>query len=445
MLYNRILEDLIMPAFDTVFGGRLTYHLMKWRKIQFQSNEKNQLLHDDRLRRLLRHAKVNIPFYKRVPFNAAGNPSEEILNFPIQRKAIIKENINALVYGDKSKLIKEASSGSSGIQGIVYLDKESQSMHRSVQMFWWEWAGYKPGDKLLQTGITPNRGFIKGMKDFLFRTDYVSAYNLDSSAVLTKLRQLQKSPAKHFMGYASSLYVFAKVAEENNINDVRFESVVSWGDKMFPHFRALIEKQFSTRVQDTYACTEGAMIAAQCQFGKYHIMIPQVHLEIVDDEGSPVPNGTLGKVLVTRLDNYVMPLIRYYLGDLAVIDEDQTPCMCGRNLPILKQIIGRDTDIVKTASGKFMVVHAFTGIFEHIPEIRQFKIIQNNLESIEIEYIKDKGFNPGVLDTIQDKIHNYLNEPYPISFVEVESIAPTSSGKPQIIQSFLKQSLSHQL
>src|SRR5262249_22005356 len=243
---------------------------------------------------------------------------------------------------------------------------------------------------------------------------------------------------KHLMGYASSLYVFADTARKHNIHDVHFDSVVSWGDKMFAHFRRTIEQQFQTRVFDTYGCTEGCMIAAQCECFSYHIITPQVYVEIVNDNEEPALPGCFGNVVVTRLDNYSMPLIRYYLGDLASLESPDRMCQCGRKLPLLKQIIGRDTDIVRTRSGKYVIVHFFTGIFEFYPQIKQFRVIQETLDEIRIEYIAGVAFTPAITNKIHEQITSLLQEDFPVRFIEVDRIDPTPSGKPQIVQSFLR-------
>jgi phenylacetate-CoA ligase len=441
-IYNALIESLILPAGDAVLGTAFMKQLRYWRKIQFKTAGELQEIQKENLQKLLAHSSANAPFYKGLNIVPDADPYKMIKQFPVMTKKVIKENLDGLVLKDRRSLKKIASSGSSGVQGEVYMEKTNQSMQLAVQTLWWEWSGYRLGDTLLQTGITPNRGKVKAGKDFLLNTRYVSAYNLDQKEVLQILRDMQKQPRDYFMGYASSLYVFAKVAEDYGIKDVHFKSVVSWGDKMFPHFRALIEKQFDTVVFDTYGCSEGFMIAAECEKHQYHIMSPLVYLEILDDDGNDVPPGGLGKVVVTRLDNYAMPLIRYYLGDLAIADDPAAECSCGRHFPLLKKIIGRDTDIVKTRSGKFMVVHAFTGIFEHIPEIKQFKIVQKNLDGMDIEYIRNTGFGAHILTAIKEKIDGYLKEDFPVNFIEVENIAPTPSGKPQIIQSFLNQSVS---
>jgi hypothetical protein len=108
----------------------------------------------------------------------------------------------------------------------------------------------------------------------------------------------------------------------------------------------------------------------------------------------------------------------------------------------LIQKVGLRKLLIHATKNTYMVVHAFTGIFEHVPEIKQFRVIQKNLDSIDIEYIKDGGFVDIVLNNIRAKIHGYLSEDFPVHFKEVEAIPPTPSGKPQIIQSFLKQSVN---
>jgi len=209
---------------------------------------------------------------------------------------------------------------------------------------------------------------------------------------------------------------------------------MSWGDKLFAHYKEAIERQFGCRVFDTYGCTEGIMIAGQCERGAYHVMTPHVHVELLDDENRPVPTGHIGRVVVTRLDNFSMPLIRYKLGDLAEAADESTPCKCGRKFPILKRVIGRETDVVKTPSGKHLIVHFFTGIMEHFAEIKQFQVIQRTQARIEIDYIPDAGFHPEVLVKVRQVMHERAGEPFPITFREVSNIPPAPSGKPEIVK-----------
>ena len=236
-----------------------------------------------------------------------------------------------------------------------------------------------------------------------------------------------------FIGYPSSIFSYAKFAKELGLNDLSFKAIISLGDKMFPHYRNTIENTFNTEIFDTYGGAEGLMIAGECSEHKYHILSSHVHVEILDANGNTVPDGELGEVSVTSLDNFLMPLIRYKIGDLAVISK-KIKCKCGRSLPILDKIIGRDTDILFTPKLKVLVVHFFTGIFEHFPEIKQFQVRQ--LEKggkIDIQYIKGINFSSVILEKVRSKIYDRAKEEFPLEFYEVPEIASSPSGKPQIV------------
>jgi phenylacetate-CoA ligase len=439
MLYNKVLESIILPLGDFLNGSSFVKELRKWRAIQHLSEDAIQKLQADKLRRLLEHALDDIPYYKNQ-FVADRNVDarELIKQFPVIRKHMIKEDITKFVCPSAKNLIPYESSGSSGIQGKIFMNKTEQSVIRAILILWWEWAGYRIGNALVQTGMTVERGLLKTLKDFFFRTKYFVAFGLEDKTIRPLLAGASGGKYQHLAGYASSLYLIARTEEEYSTG-VEFRSVISWGDKMFPHFREKIESVFNTKVFDTYACNEGIMIAAQYDLPYYYIMSPHVYVEIVDAEGNEVPDGELGYVVVTQLDNFSMPLIRYYNGDLAIkLPRHKYPQKRKLNFPLLERIIGRDTDIVKTRSGKNMIVHFFTGIFEFYPTIKQFRVLQDNLDSIVIEYIKEPGFDASILDEITSNIHQHLEEPFKIEYRCVSFIPSTASGKPQIIKSELK-------
>jgi phenylacetate-CoA ligase len=106
---------------------------------------------------------------------------------------------------------------------------------------------------------------------------------------------------------------------------------------------------------------------------------------------------------------------------------------------MLRKIVGRDTDIVKTRSGRMLIVHFFTGILEHFPAIKQFRIVQKNIDGFILEYIPEPDlFEMKILEDVQEIIESKINEKVKIEFLKVDEIKPTASGKPQIIKSLLK-------
>ena len=436
--YNQILEKIILPVGDYTFGTSFISELKNWRKISQLSEKELNRLSAINLGKLLGFTTSNVPFYKQFAGGNTLDPVPWLKTLPVVDKTDYNRDIERFLSASRGKLIPYYSSGSSGIQGIVYMNKREQSIAQAVQTMFWEWSGYYPGKPIVQTGMTPNRGTAKSLKDFFLNTRYYNAFGLDQDAITAILLKQANQKNFHLGGYASSLYLLATIALENSITDVRFDAAISWGDKMFPHYRQKISEAFACKVLDTYGTTEGTMIAAQKDLDYYYIITPHVYLEILDENNNEVPDGNIGRVVVTRLDGYSMPLIRYANGDLAMkLPKNRYPEKRDLAFPLLEMVVGRDTDIVYTASGKHLIVHFFTGIFEFYSEIKQFKVIQRELTKIEIEYLAGKGFCSDILHRIEDSIAQKLGERLTIDWKEVQSIKPTASGKPQIIESFI--------
>ncbi|MBS1579770.1 MAG: phenylacetate--CoA ligase family protein [Bacteroidetes bacterium] len=442
MFNNFLIEKLVLPIADFFSGTTFIKDLHYWRNVVGKMNtEELQALQQQQLANLLKHSVQTIPFYQKQNIQLTNNPYADIKQFPVMHKSLMKNNLKELLIYDKTKMVTEKSSGSSGIQGEVFMTLNENRKYQAAQTALWEWSGYKLGKSFLQTGITPNRGFTKSVKDFLFNTHYINAYNLDKEQIIKNLHIAKKRKCKYFGGYASSLNVYAQMALEEKI-DIQFEGFISWGDKLFEHYKNNINKAFGNPViTELYGTTEGFVISASCKYGNYHLLTPQTYIELLDKNGNEVKDGEIGYVVATRLDAPSFPLIRYYLGDLAIKANEQEICKCGRELPILKKIIGRDTDIIYTPTGKALIVHFFTGIFEHFNEIKQFRVIQKIKNEIEIEFIPSKTFTEFALEKIKDKIYERAEESFPISFSAVSVIPATASGKPQIIQNLIAEKL----
>ena len=436
-LFPLFAQKIILPLADVLLKTKINKRLSYWRKIQWYEINDLKSLQKNKLQKLLLHVKNNVPYYAeymgKIETEIHKDPYGTLKKMPVLTKDIIKQNLHKNIIDNNKTIYQiDKTSGSSGEQGTFYHDKFSYSNTIAIQTLWWEWSNYQLGCRMVLVGMNPSRGFIKRVKDFLFRTIYFEAFNLNDKKIAKLLKKIKQG--KFFiMGYPSAIYQIAKFAKDNNIDGIKVNSVVCLGDKVFDHYRKTIESVFNTTLYDTYGACEGTMIAAECDEHVNHIMSPHVIVEVLDDEGKEVKAGELGHFHITHLDNFLMPLIRYKIGDLGIISDDQSLCKCGRSLPIMKKLIGRDTDIVYTRSGKPLIVHFFTGIFEHYEEIEQFQITQKNNNPFSINYIPAKNFSDSILHEIKSIINKRANENIEFKFNLVDKIPNSPSGKPQII------------
>ena len=147
--------------------------------------------------------------------------------------------------------------------------------------------------------------------------------------------------------------------------------------------------------------------------------------------GKTVSAGKEGKLVCTSLHSYAMPFIRYDTQDVITLTERK--CYCGRELTAIKQIDGRDSDILITPMGKKLIVHNFTGYFEWLESIEQFQIQQNKVDEFIICLKVNSKYNLTIQNEIYEYWKNYIDENVEIKIEIVENIPVTNSGKKRFL------------
>lgn len=434
-MYSFFLNKILLPLGSVFFSGNYSRYLQQWKRYDEMSAEALERIQKEKLSKILKYASTKVPYYQKLKL-----PTEAVLkDFPILTKNILREETEALISEKfkKEKLEKNHSSGSSGIQSFTYMSFEHKFYLRALQTHWWTWGGYNPGESLIQTGISPNRTLPKKLKDIFYRTKYLEAFALNRKTVLNVLNQCEDKNPKHLAGYPSALNEIALAAiSENKV--YQFESLISYGDKLFDRYKENFARAFKNPIIiNTYGCAEGLLMACKVDNPYYYIMSPHVFIEIIDDEGKSLKDGERGHIVVTCLSNFAMPIIRYKLGDLGIIlPKKDNPKNTKFNYPLLKEITGRETDVIIAPNGNTLIIHSFTGIIEFYEEIKQFKVVQISKNSLIIEYIsKSAGqISLKMQIEIERKLLKLVDNSMEIHFIQVKNIPPSPSGKPQIIE-----------
>ena len=437
-LYNSILNSLILPLGDLITGGQYLKNLRLWRDYDGLSAAELTDIQNAHLNSILEYAIQRVPYYQEFQYDSNLSPEENLKNFPVLTKDILRDRIDDLLSDEfqKSNLDINHSSGSTGVQSFTYMTKGHKFYLRALQTHWWNWSGYEVGDPVLQFGISQKRGSLKSLKDFFYRTFYHKAFGITEAEFADIANRVKSRSISYIAGYPSVINQLALTSSSHK----HVKGIICFGDKLFNHHEKNIRNAFGDDVNivDTYGCAEGLLMACSKDLDSYYIMSPHVYIEIVDDEDNPLNDGKMGNILVTCLTNKAMPIIRYRLGDLGImLPKSQYPETRQLNYPLLQKIVGRETDVIKTRSGKILNVHSFTGVFEYFQEIKQYKIIQNDLDSIKVEYIVDDQLPEERLNELEKKFLALTGSDLTITFVKVNSISASKSGKPQIIETTL--------
>jgi phenylacetate-CoA ligase len=232
----------------------------------------------------------------------------------------------------------------------------------------------------------------------------------------------------HFIkGYAGSLYEIARVVRRHKLSVHRPKFLYSSAEMLRDFMRRDIEDAFGAKVYDFYGSREVGPIAGECDEGRRHIFTFNNHVEIVDHAGGPLPEGESGRILVTNLHNYSMPLIRYEIGDIGSMSTSL--CPCGSQLPHLIELKGRITDHFKRRDGTLIHGEYFTHLFYFRPWIKEFQVNQLAHDHVQICVIKVSSPQAAEIGEIEAKIRLVMGDDCRVSWEYVDTVPRTPQGK----------------
>lgn len=393
------LRNVLLPLGDRAFGQQMIERLRFLERAQYWDQAR---LHAERDRLLTATAAAayrEVSFYRDLFDGAGVKPSDiqhadDLRKLPIVTKTMMRPHLPDGVTRDTGqKTYAKCSSGSTGAPFCIRETAETAGWYRASSMLNFEWAGWRIGDRHLQMGINLNRDRARVIKDQMMRTHYVSAYRLTDVDLDASLAAIERDGIRFIFGYPSSVYYLAKRAQQVGWNQP-IQAIVTWGDNLFAHYRQAIESAFGARVYDKYGCGEGMEVGSQTDDGaEYLINSLDVIVEFVDDDGQPVPVGTPGNILLTRLHAGATPFLRYRLGDVGMSAPPRARAD-GRGFEMFGGLRGRDTDVIVTPGGNRLVVHFFTGILEYFTEITQFQVIQTDANEMIVNLVAAPHYTP---------------------------------------------------
>lgn len=198
------------------------------------------------------------------------------------------------------------------------------------------------------------------------------------------------------------------------------------GETLSPDLREDLAAFFGAKVTDSYSGHEIGYLALQCPDSPlYHVMAETVIVELVRDDGTPCVEGEVGHVLVTDLHNLATPIVRYEIGDYA---EAGPPCPCGRGLPTLRRIMGRERNLAHLPDGRRIWPWFANAELRGIAPVRQFQVIQHDIDRMELRLVCDRPLSGAEEALMRAAICKVLDHEMAIDISTFDSALPVGSG-----------------
>lgn len=383
------------------------------------------------LKKLLEHATTTVKFYSHIN-------STELTDFPIIDKSIIKENLNDFISFkyDKEDLFKEMTSGSTGTPLIVYQDGNKRKHAAADTIAFSDFAGYKLGSKLYYSRVwnkfnrkSKLQSIIQNI--IMYDSDKLTDDDLQHFIATLESDHSQKS-VLIFASTLTALYLYMK--KNNIITTAKVNVFITMSESLPINVRIGIQELFNCPVVSRYSNCECGILAQQCNNSdEYHINSASFYIELLKfDSDIPAEEGVPGRIIVTDLFNYSMPIIRYDTGDVGVIKSSSKY----KNLKVFSRIDGRKIDCIYSTSGKMLSPYVINNTMWRFLEIKQYQFIQNDKKDYTLKINCDQNSLNSEKNIIK-ALKEYIGENAKIEIIYVDEIPLLSSGKrKQVINNY---------
>lgn len=225
--------------------------------------------------------------------------------------------------------------------------------------------------------------------------------------------------------HPSNLRALAVRSQERGCTLPSLREARTYSERLPADLRDQVRAAWGVPVSDIYSANEVGYVALQCpQSGLYHVQSEDVLVEVIGDDGRPCAAGESGRVVVTSLHNFAMPLLRYDLGDFATVGG---PCPCGRTLPTLQDILGRTRNMMRLPGGRMAWPGFPLNALVKLDAVRELKMIQHSLEEIEVQMVLGRALTADEETTLAEAVRARLRHPFHVRLTTVEQI-PRGAG-----------------
>ena len=329
---------------------------------------------------------------------------------------------------------KFKTTGSTGMPVEGVLTGRSDLLWQAMTLRDYLWAGWDLTASLgiirnVQPGFPPEGvtlpGWTKVMQDAFVNG---AAYLMDvSRTVSEQLQWLLRVDPDYLLVFPSVLKEMLRELSRCAERPQRLRAIKTFGEPVGDALRSQAREKWGVPIRDVYSAVEAGYLALQCpEYEQYHVAADVTLVEVLDFNGHPCAPGEVGRVVVTPLHNFAMPLIRYDIGDYAEVGHS---CACGRGLPVLRRIVGRVRSMIMLPGGEIRWPTVGTAIEEMSLPIAQFQIVQRSVRALEARLVTERRLSSEEEALLAEKLRDHCGAPFDVTFAYVDAIPRGQGGK----------------
>jgi len=392
---------------------------------------------NEKLKYIIKIAYENVPYYRHVLNERGLNPHdirkvEDLHRIPLINKRIVQDNFNRFKNKNyKGLVFKGYTSGTTGAPGTFLRDLKSINFENATI-----WRQYRWANKDFKSKRVTLRGELilpSNKKNNFWKYDpfgkelLISSYHLSDDNMINYVEKIKHFNPFDLYAYPSTAYLLASFCKKNNIS-LKFSRVFTSSEVLLDYQKEEIEEVFNSRIFDWYGNAERNAAIGHCKYGQYHEMTDYSIMEYI-----PQGNNKY-EIVGTTLNNTVMPLIRYSTGDIVELEDND--CSCGLRFRKIKNIIGRNDDIVVLKDGRRL--GRLDHIFKGMNFIKEAQILQLELDFLKIRIVPSYSPSDEYKEILIKNLCKYIgSEGIRYSIDWVEKIDRGRNGKFKLVKNLV--------
>ncbi len=374
--------------------------------------ERWQTWQEERLAYVLHRAATRVPYYRRMwaKRRRKGQRAswEYLENWPVLEKEPLRAHPRAFLADDchPRAMFHEHTSGTTGKSLDLWWSRETvRAWYALAEARSRRWYGVSRRDRWAMLGGQLVAAAARARPPFWVWNHglnqlYLSVYHLSPELIPAYVDALVRYRVRYLWGYPSALYALAREVLRLGWVDVEMQVAVANAEPVYEHQRQTVERAFHSPLRETYGMAEIVAAASECGHGGLHLW-PEVGVVEVLAGRDPLPRGQAGDLVCTGLLNADMPLIRYRVGDRGALAAAEG-CACGRGLPLLAAVEGRQDDVLYTPDGR--AVGRLDPVFKARLPVIEAQIIQEALERVRVRYVPAADYTPDAGRSIIERL-----------------------------------------
>jgi len=382
----------------------------------------NGIIDGDKLNSLLIHATNTTEFYKDF------DPSD-ISSFPVITKNDIKNSWDAFFssqYKDAT-LHTVSTSGSTGVPFMLKWNGQKRKRQLADMIYFNEKAGHKIGLPYIYFRVWNDRNSKSPLEKWMQNLIPINIEHFNNDVLESARKRLKSRPwVNACIGYASTYEFLTKyMSNKGDIPSMFKTKVFITSSAVMPmEIKQLIKDTVGCAVVDRYSNEENGFLAQTKDTSDiFDVNFASFRMEILkQDSDESCEIGELGRIVITDLYNYAVPMIRYDTGDLAIKYEEKDGWTTK-----LKTVQGRRVDVIYDTFGNVLTTHTWGVHMKRFDKLLQYQFIQNSARSYTI---KLNGAKPHYTDDeILSHLKSVLGDAADITIEHVDNIPNLKSGK----------------